>query len=425
MAMALTITVSTLTGCGGAFDSNGSFATTVASTAGVIASNETETARKSKKLAESTTDNGSGATSTGSTAETASTATTTSPAPTTSTATDVTVAATTTNVTASATTSTSSPTALDVASDPRTRYWLDADKAASEHTDRNFLQLHDGTAAAPGNSGSKPVYLKQLSADGYVHADGTPWVKRQVRSDGKWAFTLRLKAGQPTFQGDTVRAEIGAVEGPGWEHVMLDERGGDYWGAQELWFDNDGAAQGGFGSGTHNITWRSAPYYSEGHSFATHSNSTLFWTIVAPEGGRSWTYDVRNGASTSPVDSALSGGNWGTSTWWKLWDIQANVPIKLVWRVRFSKDQTYDPLFILWRKVGSGPMVKVVETREPNTFSSGYRYWKTGGYVWGVSNGYSGSTRTYRLRSDLWMNVGTAPGRAELSADTLMAWLDR
>jgi hypothetical protein len=424
--MALTIVLSTLTGCGGAWDSDGSFATTVASTAGVMASNETEAARKNKKLAEPTTDIGSGATSTGSTAETASTETTTSPAPTTSTATDVTVAATTTNVTGSTTTSTSSTSVLDVASDPRTRYWVDGDRPASEHTDRVFLQLHDGATAAPGNTGSKPALLNQLGANGYLHADGTPWVKRETRGDGKWAFTLRLKAGQPLFQGNTVRAEMGAQEGPGWEHVMIDERGGEYWGAQEVWFDNDGALQGAFGCGAHDITWRSAPYYSYGHTFGAKSSNVFYWKMHGPGNGPSYTYDVRNlPLSTTPVDSAASGGLHGTARWWKIWDIQASVPIKLVWYVKFGDTQAEQPIFRMWRKIGNGPMVQVIETNEPNTMTNGYRYWKTGGYIWDVPNGYSGPTRTYRLRSDVWMNASSAAGRPDLSPAILMAWLDR
>jgi hypothetical protein len=435
--VALTIMLSTLTGCGGAWDSDGSFATTVASTAGVMASNETEAARKNKKLAEPTTDIESGATSTGSTAETASTATTTSPAPTTSTATDVTVAATTTNVTGSTTTSTSSAPALDVASDPRTRYWVDGDKLASEHPSSVNVMLHSGSAAVSPNTGSMPTRLNQLSPAGYLHADGSAWIKREQRSDGKWAFTQRLKAGQalytnwsgaPTGGGDnTARAIIGMQEGPGFENVMIDERGGDYWFAQELWFDADGASLGGFGSDAHDITWREAPYASYGFGFGNILGSNyLYFVIAGPYVGQGYEYDVRNGPSAVPVNNAQTGGQWGTSQWWRIADNTRGVPIKLVWRIKCGNTASDNPRLELWRKIGNGSMIKLIDSNLPNVGTDGFRYWKSGGYIWGLgADGYTGPTRTSRLRSSVVMNNVNITGQANINADALMAWLER
>jgi hypothetical protein len=323
---------------------------------------------------------------------------------------------------------------LDVATDPRLVSLVDGDRPASQHPSNMALQLHTGTNAAYGG-GTKPTFLKQLGPEGYRHSDGSVWVKREQRADGKWAFTLRMKQGQQSFVnpgdgGQTQRAEILAAEGPEYQGKMIDERGGDYWFAQDMTFDADMVRSSSMAiSGAHDITWRPAPYASYGASIGSLlGNNLMQWKIIGPGKGPSYIYDVRNGPSTTVVGtSELAGGRWGTGRWWKLWNPVADVSIKIWGRIRFGDTAAENPRLDMWRKIGDGPAVKVISNTDLNAMTNGNRYWKTGLYTWDVGSGWWGSipTRTMRLRSDLWIKNVSSPGRPALDEDVIEAWLDR
>jgi hypothetical protein len=332
---------------------------------------------------------------------------------------------------------------LDAARDPRTTVVVDADRTAAQQPKYALVNLHGPsmTATAP-NVGQRPWRLNEIPELGYRHADGSAWIKRETRPDGKSAFTLRIRKGQPVYAvgNDPAtaalshRAEISTEEGPGWENSMIDEDRGEYWIGLDYWFDADMAAnQGGLSiNDGHKVSWRTGKYFSDGHPLGLLvGGTTVYFRIHGPGSTGSFAYDVRTTPLSTQVVSTdgPTGGQHGINHLWAI----ANTPdligksFKLVARVRYGNMAYKNPRTEVWRKIGDGPLVKIIDVNHPNTFSEGYRYAKVGLYSWDPSDAFYGSagTRTIRMRSVLWIRDEPSPGRPKLGQDVITNWLQR
>lgn len=322
-----------------------------------------------------------------------------------------------------------STTSLDPNTDPRVVSLLDGDKSAAAHTWHDFLQLSDWQSID---------YLKELPSNGVRHWDGSLWFGRAWSGiDGKPLYTARLRQYQPTFGGNTARAEWMSPN-VGWSNLpyVIDEKRG-YWFAVEYRFaddivNNTGQQYGGRSSlniaEAHNITWGDLPR-SSGEGFGGRvTGNQLIWRIHGPGSNPSYLYDVRTTPlSTTPVANLASGGSSGTSRQWIIATLQPGQSVKLVGRVKFANTKAGNPRTEIWRKIGSGSWVKIIDNWDANTYSTGVRYWKVGLYTWDLSSTWWGNrnTRTMDIRSDMWLRDEASSGRVALSSDLLMRWLDR
>jgi hypothetical protein len=312
--------------------------------------------------------------------------------------------------------------------DPRIVTLLDGNLSPKRHKPQDGLQLF---------TGQRVWRLIDIPGDQIKHSDGQTWFGWERAPDGRPAYTARLRRGQPAFQGSTLRAEWHAPSGgKGNQKFAIDERG-SYWFASDYQFGSDVVSNTGRQyrgssqitvSGAHAIGWGDFPK-SSGQDFGLRTNGNqLYMRIHGPGAAPSYIYDVRkNPLSTTVIGQTNSGGNFGTSRNWIISDIAADQSIKLVGRVKFSNVKSGNPRLQVWRKIGNGPMVKIIDNSDPNTFSTGLRYWKVGLYTWDTSSTWWGdrNTRTLRIRSDLWMRDESSSGRPNLTENALMAWLER
>lgn len=91
---------------------------------------------------------------------------------------------------------------------------------------------------------------------------------------------------------------------------------------------------------------------------------------------------------------------------------------------RFEWDESKGPYTRLWRAVGNGPPVQIVNTDVANAYreSAGYHPWKFGLYMWDINKGWGTSpTRTIYTKG-LYI-LKDEPGDPTLDVNTLLSLL--
>ncbi len=272
--------------------------------------------------------------------------------------------------------------------------------------------------------------------DGLLHNDGsTWWLHREAHAafGGKTAIRFHVKQGQTVWTGDTIRAELHGPSAPGTGtngsiNQAFNEELGEYWLARRFTIGSDLAASGetiAIG-GLHDQDWSTWPH-SDGQdsmSLWITNGNILTWKHSLP-GNENWrVFDVR----TIPMNSSFTwgppgGGAFGSTYAWQLANLTAGVPINVIVRIKMNDTNTGTPRTEVWIRIGTGALTKVVDYYGPNTFSSGYRYWKWG--IYKFYNTWSGFTSlTHFVRRELLMRAVTASGLPDIDADALDAWLN-
>ena len=313
-------------------------------------------------------------------------------------------------------------------SDPRVLTYLDADIPTNQADGRMQLQLADGQQYGSLNSAPDP---------GVRHADGSPWLMRDISPDecGKSVYIYRIKQGQPYFQSNTLRSEIYSW-GSNLENSMI-KQGGDYWVGIEWLFDGDFFNTGGstpWGgpdevglTDLHGIgAWGGAACCSELHGmgFIINSAGKLMLKAHARAGVNGMVYDVTNGMSTTPIGSNPydpSGGH-GTMTNWNMTGVREGVWYRFAIRMKLSDTAAGNPELQVYRKIGDGPVEQIVDSKIPNNGAGPWRYQKAGIYKYDLSFG-SKPTRTFYRRG--WIVIKNQAGTPALNEHVIMDWLMR
>lgn len=275
--------------------------------------------------------------------------------------------------------------------------------------------------------------LADIPALGIQHSDGSDWLAKVTAPDGKPAWRFRLKQGQPFFQGDTLRAEVFA----GFRDATAGVReGGDYWMAIDWYFDADMFDTGGASKyGPDSVSLfdlHGQPAFSgtpasgyHGMAFRLTQDRRLTFHTFSEQGtAPGKIYDVSNGLSTQVLSTVESqpGGPHGTPNTWILdRATRAGVWYRFVLHFKLAATAAGGPQLQLYRKLGSGALLKIIDSHEPNTGGEpgSYRFQKRGLYKFDGTFGTK-PTRTFLSRSWLILrNEGV------VDATSLMSWMER
>lgn len=275
--------------------------------------------------------------------------------------------------------------------------------------------------------------LAEVPALGIKHSDGSDWLVKVIAPDGKPAWRFRLKQGQPFFQRDTLRAEVFA----GFQDATAGVREGeDYWMAIDWYFDADMFDTGGvskYGPDSislfdlHGQPGFSGTPTSSYHGMAfrlTQDRRLTFHTFSEQGTTPGKVYDVSEGPNAQVVSTVESqpGGPHGTPNTWILdRATKAGVWYRFVLRMKLAATTAGAPQLQLYRKVGSGALLKIIDSQEPNTGGElgSYRFQKRGIYKFDGTFG-SKPTRTFLSRS--WVILRN---EGIVDATNLMSWMER
>jgi hypothetical protein len=262
---------------------------------------------------------------------------------------------------------TSAPATVAVApanTDPRVIYWVDPRM--------NFSSMRKWS---PIRQVVKPNgQLADTSEPGILGSSDDFTLSRVVDpvAPTKAAFRHRISNRFPTWDGATFRSEVSANWSNDGTNVT---RGVDYWMAWAIKLDPD-MLQAGNGSAS------LLDFHAVNDPGDTQRVSSF--SMYAGEGG--WNFTVK----WNPNAVTLA-GDTQSATVWRETGPSTSQWHKFVFKVRFHWDPAQRPYMRIWRAVGDGPLVQIVNRDGPNSYNDQATFipQKFGIYRW---DPWSGST---------------------------------
>jgi hypothetical protein len=291
-------------------------------------------------------------------------------------------------------------------SDPRIVAWIDPNKPLESYP-KYRISLQVGQDSDGKNierditTFPDPGYRDPNTAEFTVVRTIDP-----EHADGK-AFRHRILDGM-SYRQDSNYQSARAFITSDWSatspFVLRD--GVPYWAAFAVYVDNDHPFDG---SGDH------IAIMGLGHSVGSKNVQGMHKIDLRKDGKlRFW---INSNSVLDGTDATRKGSVFD-------FPIQKGVWNYIVIQWKYEWDEARVPYTRLWRAIGDGSPVQIVDTNIPNAFreSAGYHPWKFGLYMWDIKNGWGSSpTRTIYTKG-LYL-FKDEPGVPTLNPDSLVALL--
>jgi hypothetical protein len=221
----------------------------------------------------------------------------------------------------------------------------------------------------------------------------------------KKAFRHKLVKGMSYRQDSTyqsARASTMSMWSATSPFVLKD--GIPYWAAFAVYVENDHPLDG---SGDH------ISILSLGHSVTSKNTQSMNKLDLRKDGKlRFW---VQSNAVLNGTDATAKGTVYDFPVTKGAWNY-----IVIQWK--YEWDVSKGPYTRLWRAVGSGAPVQIVNTNIANAFreTAGFHPWKYGLYMWNINSGWGSSTSRTIYTKGLQI-LKDQPGTPKLDVNTMLA----
>jgi hypothetical protein len=267
--------------------------------------------------------------------------------------------------------------------DPRTVAWIDPGKPLDIYP-KNRISLQVGQDGEGRNierdltTFPEPGYRDPNTSEFTVMRTADP-----ARAEGK-AFRHRIFEGmsyrQDSGGGKPYQSARAAIMSAwSWTSPFVLRDGVPYWAAFALYVGNDHPFDG---SGDH------ISILSLGHSVGSKNVQSMNKLDLRKDGKlRLW---VQSNNVLDGTDATRTGSTFD-------FPVQKGVWNYFVIQWKYEWDEVKGPYTRVWRAVGNGSPVQLVDTTIPNSFreSAGFHPWKFGLYMWDINKGWGTSpTRT-------------------------------
>lgn len=236
-------------------------------------------------------------------------------------------------------------------------------------------------------------------------ADPTNPSKRALRHKIIRGMSYRLDSGSYARNGqsyESARASLLSRWSATSPAVLRD--GVPYWAAFAVYLDSDHPFDG---TGDH------ISILSLGHAVSSKNVQSMNKIDLMKNGQlRFW---VQSNAVLDGSDKTRTGNVFDFPVTKKVWNY-------FVIQWKYEWDASKRPYTRLWRAVGSGSPVQLVNTNIANSFreSAGYHPWKFGLYMWNINEGWGlSSTRTIYTKG--LQILKDQPGTPTLNVDSMLA----